>query len=80
MSFSQTAPVLPAVPAETAGAPTVAGLLKEISGVGRDTTRGGYSRPVFSTAETDLRAWFIEQAGRRGLDVHTDANGIIWAW
>ena len=80
MSFPQTAPVLPAVPAETAGAPTVAALLKDISGVGRDTTRGGYSRPVFSTAETDLRAWFIEQAGRRGLDVHTDANGIIWAW
>jgi N-carbamoyl-L-amino-acid hydrolase len=35
---------------------------------------------VFSTAENDLRNWFIEQATRRGLDVHTDANGIIWAW
>lgn len=77
MSFSQTAPVLPVV---SAGAPTVAGLLKDISDVGRDTSRGGYSRPVFSTAEADLRTWFIEQAGRRGLDVHTDANGIIWAW
>jgi N-carbamoyl-L-amino-acid hydrolase len=80
VSLPQTAPAPPAVPAETTGAPTVAGLLKEISDVGRDRTRGGYSRPVFSTAETDLRAWFIEQAGRRGLDVHTDANGIIWAW
>ncbi|MFF1881604.1 allantoate amidohydrolase [Pseudarthrobacter sp. NPDC058196] len=70
----------PAVPAETTSAPTVAGLLKDISGVGRDNTRGGYSRPVFSTAETDLRAWFIEQARRRGLDVQTDSNGIIWAW
>jgi len=80
VSLSRTAPAPHAVPAETAGAPTVAGLLKEISDVGRDSTRGGYSRPVFSTAETDLRSWFIEQAARRGLDVHTDANGIIWAW
>jgi len=80
VSLSRTAPAPHAVPAETAGAPTVAGLLKEISDVGRDSTRGGYSRPVFSTAETDLRSWFIEQAARRGLDVHTDANVIIWAW
>lgn len=74
------APAPAAIPAETASAPTVAGLLQGISGVGRDATRGGYSRPVFSTAETDLRSWFIEQAERRGLDVHTDPNGIIWAW
>jgi N-carbamoyl-L-amino-acid hydrolase len=59
---------------------TVTGLMRDISGVGRDTRRGGYSRPVFSTAEIDLRGWFIEQAGRRGLDVSTDNNGIIWAW
>ncbi|GAB5078825.1 allantoate amidohydrolase [Arthrobacter sp. AD-310] len=80
MSLSHTAPAPHAVPAGTAAAPTVAGLLRDISGVGRDSTRGGYSRPVFSTAETDLRTWFTEQAERRGLDVHTDANGIIWAW
>jgi N-carbamoyl-L-amino-acid hydrolase len=59
---------------------TVSGLLQDISTVGRDTSRGGYSRPVFSGAETELRGWFIYQASRRGLDVHTDQNGIIWAW
>jgi N-carbamoyl-L-amino-acid hydrolase len=59
---------------------TVSGLMRDISGVGTDSRRGGYSRPVFSNAETDLRGWFIEQAGRRGLDVSTDNNGIIWAW
>ena len=80
MSLSQTAPAPDPVPSDTTSAPTVAGLLKEISDVGRDKTRGGYSRPVFSTAETDLRDWFIDKATRRGLDVHTDANGIIWAW
>jgi N-carbamoyl-L-amino-acid hydrolase len=59
---------------------TVTGLMRDISGVGADTRRGGYSRPVFSNAENELRSWFNEQAGRRGLDVTTDNNGIIWAW
>jgi N-carbamoyl-L-amino-acid hydrolase len=59
---------------------TVTGLMRDISRVGADAQRGGYSRPVFSGAETDLRSWFIEQAERRGLDVSTDGNGIIWAW
>lgn len=81
MILPETAPApADAAPASATGGPTVAGLLKEIAGVGRDKTRGGYSRPVFSTAETDLRTWFIGQAECRGLDVHTDANGIIWAW
>ena len=59
---------------------TVTGLMRDISRVGTDAQRGGYSRPVFSDAETELRSCFIEQAGRRGLDVGTDENGIIWAW
>jgi N-carbamoyl-L-amino-acid hydrolase len=59
---------------------TVTGLMRDISRVGTDAHRGGYTRPVFSDAETELRSWCIEQAGRRGLDVNTDANGIIWAW
>lgn len=59
---------------------TVTQLLDSIGDVGRDPVRGGYSRPVFSTAELDLRSWFIEQAQERGLDVETDRNGIIWAW
>ncbi|MFK4299301.1 N-carbamoyl-L-amino-acid hydrolase [Arthrobacter sp. GAS37] len=62
------------------GTVTVTGLMRDISRVGTDPHRGGYSRPVFSAAETELRSWFIEQAARRGLDVTTDHNGIIWAW
>jgi N-carbamoyl-L-amino-acid hydrolase len=54
--------------------------MQDISGIGTDRHRGGFSRPVFSAAETELRSWFIEQAGRRGLDVSTDQNGIMWAW
>lgn len=64
----------------TVPADTVAGLLAEISQVGHDLQRGGYSRPVFSTAEFALRDWFLAQATKRGLDVTTDRNGVIWAW
>ncbi|MFT4011661.1 MAG: allantoate amidohydrolase [Nocardioidaceae bacterium] len=59
---------------------TVAGLMAQISEVGRDPVRGGYSRPVHSGAERELRAWFVEAATRRGLGVETDRNGIVWAW
>lgn len=58
----------------------VAALLRSITDVGRDSARGGYSRPVYSTAELDLRSWFIAEAEARGLDVEIDHNGIIWAW
>ncbi|WP_414940135.1 allantoate amidohydrolase [Amycolatopsis sp. cmx-11-51] len=59
---------------------TASSLLEEISDVGRDPKRGGYSRHAFDAAETELRAWFVELAGRLGLGVETDRNGNIWAW
>jgi N-carbamoyl-L-amino-acid hydrolase len=59
---------------------SVARLLAEIAGVGTDARRGGYTRPVYSTAERELREWFVAQASTRGLDVETDRNGILWAW
>lgn len=59
---------------------TVAGLLAEIGDIGADSVRGGYSRPVFSTAELDLREWFIAHANKRGLDVEIDDTGTIRAW
>ncbi|VXB42867.1 N-formylglutamate deformylase [Arthrobacter sp. 9V] len=59
---------------------TVTGLMSDIAGTGTDPLRGGYTRPVYSTAELDLRTWFIDQATKRGLSVETDRNGAIWAW
>jgi N-carbamoyl-L-amino-acid hydrolase len=59
---------------------TVVSLLDEIAGIGRDQRRGGYSRPVYSTAELELREWIVGQAERRGLDVDIDGNGVIRAW
>lgn len=55
-------------------------LLAEIAGIGCDEVRGGYSRPVFGPAELRLRDWFAGHAKALGLDVHTDSNGVIWAW
>lgn len=66
--------------ADTTASDTVAGLLAEIADLGRDPVRGGYSRPVLSDAELGLREWFVAHAGKRGLDVQTDRNGVIWAW
>ncbi|GAA3355079.1 allantoate amidohydrolase [Saccharopolyspora gregorii] len=55
-------------------------LLAELDDVGRDRRRGGYSRHVFDRGERELREWFTEQAGRRGLQVETDRNANLWAW
>lgn len=59
---------------------SVVALLGEIAAIGADPVRGGYSRSVFSTAELDLRAWFVGHAERRGLDVEVDGTGTIRAW
>ncbi len=54
--------------------------LHEISSVGRDRYRGGYSRHLWDPAELELREWFIARAERIGLEVETDRNGNLWAW
>ena len=59
---------------------TTTGLLRAISGVGVDRTRGGYSRHGFDRFDLELRDWFIAEAGWCGLDVETDRNGNLWAW
>ncbi|PRY16729.1 allantoate amidohydrolase [Kineococcus rhizosphaerae] len=55
-------------------------LLAAIAGTGRDTVRGGYSRPVFGPAERELVEWCAGELDRRGLQPETDRNGIVWAW
>jgi N-carbamoyl-L-amino-acid hydrolase len=51
-----------------------------LRGIGRDSTTGGYRRFAWNPAELECRAWFEEEAGRRGLAVERDRNGNIWAW
>lgn len=55
-------------------------MLAAISGVGTDRARGGYSRHIFDDGDRELRQWFAEEAGRRGLESEQDRNGNLWAW
>lgn len=61
-------------------AATAVEMIQAIAEIGRDHQRGGYSRPVYSEPELELRAWFHEEARSRGFDVETDRNGAVWAW
>ncbi len=54
-------------------------LLSELSDVGRDPA-GGFTRLAWTSADLELRDWFVARAGRAGLDVETDGNGNLWAW
>lgn len=48
--------------------------------IGRDPGSGGYRRFAWNAADAELRAWFIDQANRRGLTYEEDRNGNQWAW
>ncbi|MEU3452991.1 allantoate amidohydrolase [Micromonospora sp. NPDC006766] len=55
-------------------------LWDEIAPVGRDAGSGGYLRYAFTEPELTLREWFREQADQRGMPVHGDGNGNMFAW
>jgi N-carbamoyl-L-amino-acid hydrolase len=59
---------------------TFADLWRELEPLGRDPQTGGYRRYSWTPADVACRAWFTEQAERRGLTVETDDNGNLWAW
>ncbi len=48
--------------------------------IGRDSRSGGYRRFAWTPADLELRAWFAEQAQRRGMAYEQDRNGNQWAW
>ena len=48
--------------------------------IGRDSRSGGYHRFVWTPPELDCRAWFLDEARKRGLDVEQDRNGNLFAW
>ena len=55
-------------------------LWAELEPLGRDPGTGGYRRYSWTPADAACRAWFIGQAGQRGLAVEPDNNGNLWAW
>ncbi|GAB2809855.1 allantoate amidohydrolase [Actinocorallia aurea] len=48
--------------------------------IGRDDGTGGYFRQAWTEPELRCRAWFAEQAERRGMEVERDGNGNLFAW
>jgi beta-ureidopropionase / N-carbamoyl-L-amino-acid hydrolase len=59
---------------------TFAQLWRELEPLGRDQQTGGYRRYSWTPADAACRAWFMAQAGMRGLTVESDRNGNLWAW
>ncbi|MEV0666783.1 allantoate amidohydrolase [Actinomadura luteofluorescens] len=52
----------------------------ELLPVGRDAVTGGYHRFAWTPPELECRAWFADEARRRGLDLEHDPNGNMVAW
>lgn len=53
---------------------------RDLEPIGRSASSGGYFRQPFLTAETELRAWFVEACRARGLEVGADGVGNVVAW
>ncbi|WP_130651354.1 allantoate amidohydrolase [Egicoccus halophilus] len=51
----------------------------QLADIGREPA-GGYRRFVWSAADLTLREWFVGEANARGLGVHEDRAGNLWAW
>ena len=52
----------------------------DLAPLGRSSVSGGYFRQPFTGVDGELRAWFVEQAERRGLAVEADGFGNLAAW
>ena len=52
---------------------------RSIEPVGRSSASGGYFRQPYTGAESELRAWFLEQCRARELAVEADGNGNLLA-
>jgi len=55
-------------------------LWSSLAPIGRHGSSGGYHRFAWTPADSELRAWFAEQADQRGMLYETDRNGNQWAW
>ena len=53
---------------------------RDLAPIGRSASSGGYFRQPWTSAETELEHWFVEQAAARGLAVESDLVGNMVAW
>ncbi|WP_107705368.1 allantoate amidohydrolase [Nocardioides allogilvus] len=59
---------------------TFEAMWRDLHSVGRSATSGGYFRQPWTSAESELRAWFAEVTVARGLELETDGMGNQVAW
>lgn len=59
---------------------TFEAMWRDLHAVGRSASSGGYFRQPWTSAESELRAWFTEAALARGLELETDGMGNQVAW
>ncbi|GAB3652010.1 allantoate amidohydrolase [Nocardioides korecus] len=53
----------------------------DLAPLGRSASSGGYFRQPYAAAETELRAWFVQQCAARGLVPEADGNGnLVATW
>jgi N-carbamoyl-L-amino-acid hydrolase len=60
--------------------PEFAQMWRDLEPLGRSAASGGYFRQPFTTAEREMREWFLEQCFARGLQVESDEVGNDTAW
>src|SRR5688572_24944671 len=53
---------------------------RDLAPLGRSAGSGGYFRQPYTTVESELRSWFVEQCEARGLELEADGNGNLVAW
>jgi N-carbamoyl-L-amino-acid hydrolase len=59
---------------------TFEAMWRDLLPVGRSATSGGYTRSPWTSAESELRAWFAESARSRGLELEVDGIGNQVGW
>jgi len=62
------------------GAVAFADLWESLLPLGRHPPTGGYRRFSWTEADAACRAWFKDQALKRGQRTSCDRNGNLWAW
>ena len=53
---------------------------RDLAPLGRSAASGGYFRQPYTSVESELRGWFVEQCESRGLAVEADGNGNLVGW
>jgi N-carbamoyl-L-amino-acid hydrolase len=55
---------------------------RDLEPIGRDATTGGYRRSPYASAERECVDWYVEECGRRDLEIEWDGQGnaIAWWW